>query len=77
MKFKKQQKGVGILEMLVAFLTVSFVVLKFLGYITWSWWWVLSPLWITVIIFILFIAVVHTIIDYKINKISKSLRKWK
>lgn len=27
-------------------LTVLFVALKLTGYITWSWWWVLSPLWI-------------------------------
>ncbi len=27
-------------------LTVAFVVLKLTGYITWSWWWVLSPMWI-------------------------------
>lgn len=28
-------------------LTIVFIVLKLLGKITWSWWWVLSPLWIT------------------------------
>ena len=27
-------------------LTVLFVGLKLTGYIAWSWWWVLSPLWI-------------------------------
>lgn len=27
-------------------LTIVFIVLKILGYITWSWWWVLSPIWI-------------------------------
>ncbi len=26
--------------------TVVFVVLKALGFISWSWWWVFSPLWI-------------------------------
>lgn len=25
-------------------LTIVFIVLKLTGYITWSWWWVLSPL---------------------------------
>ena len=24
-------------------LTVAFIVLKLIGYIDWSWWWVLSP----------------------------------
>ena len=27
-------------------LTVLFIALKLTGYISWSWWWVLSPLWI-------------------------------
>ena len=26
-------------------LTIVFITLKLTGYITWSWWWVLSPLW--------------------------------
>lgn len=29
---------------------VAFVVLKLCGVIDWSWWWVLSPIWISVII---------------------------
>ena len=27
-------------------LTIVFIVLKLCGVIGWSWWWVLSPLWI-------------------------------
>jgi hypothetical protein len=27
-------------------LTIVFIVLKLTGYISWSWWWVLSPIWI-------------------------------
>lgn len=30
-----------------ALLTLLFVGLKLTEYIDWSWWWVLSPLWIT------------------------------
>ena len=29
-------------------LTIVFIVLKLIGAITWSWWWVLSPIWISV-----------------------------
>lgn len=36
-------------------LTIVFVVLKLVGVINWSWWWVLSPLWIS---FALFLVVV-------------------
>jgi len=31
-------------------LTIVFVVLKLIGVIDWSWWWVFSPLWIVAII---------------------------
>lgn len=27
--------------------TLAFVILKLTGYIKWSWWWVISPVWIT------------------------------
>ena len=37
-------------------LLVVFIVLKLIGAITWSWWWVLSPLWIPVAGFLLFIG---------------------
>lgn len=30
-------------------LTIVFIVLKLCGIIAWSWWWVLSPLWISAI----------------------------
>ena len=28
-------------------LTLLFIALKLTGYIAWSWWWVLSPMWIS------------------------------
>jgi hypothetical protein len=41
-------------------LTVLFIALKLTNYIDWSWWWVLSPLWISaaIVFFILLILVV-------------------
>jgi len=38
-------------------LTIVFIVLKLLGKITWSWLWVLSPIWIFVIIEILLLII--------------------
>lgn len=32
---------------LASVLTIVFVVLKLTDVITWSWWWVLSPMWIS------------------------------
>jgi hypothetical protein len=39
-------------------LFLIFLVLKLVGVITWSWWWVTAPLWIplVVILVILFVA---------------------
>jgi len=38
-------------------LTITFIVLKLTGYIDWSWWLVLSPLWIGASVAILIITV--------------------
>lgn len=32
-------------------LTVVFITLKLTHFIAWSWWWVLSPLWLGFVIF--------------------------
>lgn len=42
-------------------LAIVFITLKLTGYITWSWWWVLSPLWIPLAllgVILLFVVVV-------------------
>lgn len=46
--------GVGFFGLL----TVLFVGLKLTGFINWSWWWVLSPLWIGALITIVVLLVV-------------------
>ena len=38
-------------------LTIAFIVLKLLGKITWTWLWVLSPLWIGALLAILIIFI--------------------
>lgn len=43
----------------IGLLTIVFVVLKLTETITWSWWWVLSPIWITgsvVIVLVMLLA---------------------
>jgi len=44
----------------VGLLTIVFITLKLLGKIDWSWWWVLSPLWIgtAVMLIIIMIALI-------------------
>lgn len=39
-------------------LFLIFLVLKLTGYITWSWWWVTSPLWIGSILTVLIVTLV-------------------
>lgn len=41
---KIEKSGIG----LVVALGIAFIELKLLGVINWSWWWVLSPFWISV-----------------------------
>jgi len=40
-------------------LTIVFVVLKLVGVIDWSWWWVLSPTWIPIALWIAIIGVAY------------------
>ena len=43
-------------------LTIAFIVLKLIGVITWSWWWVLSPLWIGFALFVVVLLIVLLVI---------------
>lgn len=37
-------------------LTIVFIILKLLGKIDWSWWWVLSPLWISFLLVLIILG---------------------
>lgn len=43
-KSKSSSRGIGFWGLL----TIVFIVLKLCNVIAWSWWWVLSPLWIPI-----------------------------
>ena len=60
---------------LVSILTIIFVIAKLTGYITWTWWWVFSPIWISLattisllLIFALVIGIAALAIWIKDNK---------
>lgn len=59
-----QSRGVGF----AGLLTIVFIVLKLLGKIDWSWWWVLSPLWISLLVGIVIIVLVISGAIYFSNK---------
>lgn len=37
----------------IGLLTILFIALKLTNYINWSWWWVLSPMWISLSLLLL------------------------
>jgi hypothetical protein len=43
-------------------LTIVFMTLKLTGYIDWSWWWVLAPLWIGFAVCIAFLVLIFGIV---------------
>ncbi len=50
-------------------LTIAFIVLKLCKVIEWSWWWVLSPLWIgvglglAILIIVIIVAIIKAAIE--------------
>jgi hypothetical protein len=55
-----QSGGIGF----IGLLTVAFIVLKLTNVISWSWWWVLSPLWIVagIVVIVLIGAILAVIV---------------
>ena len=51
--------GVGV----TGLLGVSFVVLKLINVINWSWWWVTAPFWVPIVLGIAFI-ILYFILKY-------------
>lgn len=45
-RYETQRGGIGFCGLL----TIAFIVLKLTGVISWSWIWVLAPIWIPVVI---------------------------
>lgn len=41
----------------IGLLTIVFITLKLTGHIAWSWWWVLSPIWISWLVALLFMVI--------------------
>lgn len=50
----KKSVGLGICDVLA----IVFVVLKLVGVIDWSWLWVLSPIWINLIIVLVLCGII-------------------
>ena len=59
----------------ISLLTVLFIGLKLTHYIDWSWWWVLSPLWIPLVVFVLLIILIIIATCIDVLKDSKKSSK--
>ena len=67
-KNKTTYIGIGFCDVLA----IAFIILKLLNIITWSWIWVLSPIWLPValILGVFVIVVIITLIKDKIKKVK-------
>ena len=43
-------------------LTVAFIVLKIIGKIDWSWWWILAPLWISGLVALVVFGIIAVVV---------------
>lgn len=60
-------------------LFLSFLVMKLVGIIDWSWWWVTAPLWGSAVIFLTYVAVgsvVVGILAWRSDKKSNDTRRY-
>lgn len=51
---KSSNGGIGFCGLLA----ITFIVLKILGFIEWSWLWVLAPIWIPIVIIVFLVVIV-------------------
>lgn len=66
------KNGIGFLGAL----TLLFIALKLTGYITWSWCWVLSPLWLPFVIVLgIFALVLLGLFAYECHKERKRKKR--
>ena len=58
-------------------LLIVFVILKLVGVINWSWWWVLSPLWIGIILWLVVVICYAIWVTHTEDEFTKRRKdKW-
>lgn len=55
----------------LSILCLIFITLKLTGYIAWSWWWVLAPIWIPLAIVCVLFLIVGCIAVYEHKQTNK------
>lgn len=56
-------------------LFLVFLVLKLVGVIDWSWWWITAPLWVPTVLFIIIFAVTFIAISLKDALYKKKINR--
>jgi hypothetical protein len=51
---------------------VTFIVLKLTGVIDWSWWWVVSPIWISGILAVTRLCVLAVLVCLEAHRMARS-----
>lgn len=63
MKNSKTKKGVSGLCTIVF---IIFLFLKLTGLVTWSWWWITSPLWLPIVALLIVVAIIGFLVSLMI-----------
>ena len=58
MSGRRSSVDVNLGDLLPTLLLILFITLKLCGVIAWSWWWVLSPLWIPLLIGVVGVVII-------------------
>lgn len=58
-------------------LTIVFIALKLTGNIDWSWWWVLSPIWISLSLVLIIIIMILMFVWLSPSSNLSRLKRWK
>ena len=67
------RNGIGFFGLL----TIVFVILRLTEVITWSWWWVLAPLWIPMALSTIVVVIVFLVIGLVLKKSITNFFMWK
>ena len=70
MRNETKQSAAGLSLPLCCF--IVFLTLKLTGAITWSWWWVTSPLWMMVAIVVLTALTASAVFAFKYRKMRRT-----
>lgn len=57
-------------------LFLIFLVLKLVGVIDWSWWWVTAPLWGSVVLYGLIIGIIYLCLWIQDLNCRRKIKKW-